>query len=285
MATPFWAFYPHPGGAKRRGLEVNTNGAVTWAACNTTETRTQTIWLPGPADATFKSGNEAVVTAAYGTQAVGGFRNVVVTSKGAGKTFLTASRSGGVPAYLAVDVFRPLEMLVRFVAIDTERWRSNLTAGKVQRLLEAVNLIYRYQGNVRFTPVGEMRRTTLTGLAREVDVDDMFDHTAVRDCGAQTTIYFVRRNDALAGHIRDLIMMEDVQAAPWDEMTLAHELGHRMGLDHPDPPLPSNLMNKTSVGDRHRYKIYLTMAQIRTITDVSKWATVPSHDPNICPAP
>jgi len=285
MAKPL-AFYPHPSGKKIRGLDIDDSGALAWAACRTKDTRSESIFLPGPADAVLRSDDTGVVQVSYGKYPIQGFYPVHVKSVGPGQTYIEATR-GDNYCFMYVTVFAPLTMQLAFKRIETEKWKSNLTVGKMQRLVENLNYIYSYQGNINFVAIGTPQKITIPGLPNVIDTDDIDNWTPHRDSGADTTIFFVKENDALAVNWSDLVIMEDSQTRPWDEMTCAHELGHRMGLRHPDPPLSFNLMNQTAVGDRNRMKIYLTQTQIETVTDKTKWKHKLSKgsDMDICEAP
>lgn len=269
MATP-WAFYPNPSGKKLRGLEI-TAGTLTWAACRTNDTRTESIFLPGPANAELDVEDSGVVEVKYGKTSAQGFVNLEVKSVGPGTSYIEAWRGDTDYCWMYVTVFPKITTSIAFKRVETEAWKSNLTNGKMQRLIENLNYIYSYQGNLAFTALGTPQKVTIPGLPAVFDTDDIVDWSPHRDCGADTTLFFVKETDALAVSWSDLIIMEDSQVKPWDEMTCAHELGHRFGLPHPEPALSFNLMNQTAVGDRNRMKIYLNRSQIETITNKSNW--------------
>ena len=133
-----------------------------------------------------------------------------------------------------MQVFAKTDVLVRFKRVKSDSWASTLSATKVGRLMKNLNYIYSYQGNFHFALAGPIQDETIGGLPATVEclkVGDWGDH---RDCGAKVNVFFVRRSNKLGHTERDLILMEDVQAAPFDEMTLAHEMGHFFGLHgHP----------------------------------------------------
>jgi hypothetical protein len=268
VADPRWL--PHAGTTFRRGVNVDATGTLTWAACNLGDTRRESIFL-NRAALTLDSSDKKVATLDYGPKTSSLHHPVHVVAKGTGPASLTATDAAGNTATLDVQVFPRTDVLVRFKRVKSDTWSGTLTATKVDRLMKNLNYIYSYQGNFHFALAGPIQDETIAGLSAIVErtlVDGWGDR---RDCGAQVTVFFVHESNKLGHTERDLILMEDVQAAPFDEMTLAHEMGHFFGLLHPNPVLPFNLMNQTAVGDRHRMKIFLTRKQIETITDKSKW--------------
>jgi hypothetical protein len=276
---PLWI--PHPGGIRRRGLDVQ-NSVLRWAACNQGDTRKESIYL-NDSGFTIASSNTAVATAAYGPKVPGvNAHPVHVTSVGPGKATLTATAANGKTAQLEVTVFAPTPLSISFKAVKSDNWTSTLTETKVQRLLKNLNYIYSYQGNFTFSMPRALGQVTIPGLPNIVPNDDIRNWGFYRDCSADMTVFYVKENDVLGVNFRDLIMMEDIQRVPFDEMTLAHEVGHRLGLRHPNPVLPSNLMNQTSVGDRHRMKIFLTRTQIETITNKANWKQTTNFDTAVC---
>jgi hypothetical protein len=278
-ADPRWL--PHPSGKFRRGLEVD-HGTLTWAALNQGDTRTKSIFI-NRKDLTLATSDAKVVTAEYGKPVSSYGPHVVhVASPGVGKATLTALAPDGRTATLEVESLRATGVLVRFFAVESDSWKSKLSAAKIDRLMKNLNYIYSYQGNFVFKLAGPMQTLKIAGLPAVVDVNDIMKWGQYRDCGADATVFFVPENSVLGANWRDLIIMEDSQKIPFDEMTLAHEMGHRFGLDHPDPPLPVNLMNQTAVGDRHRMKIFLTRAQIESITVKSNWNQLTFWDEAAC---
>jgi hypothetical protein len=275
---PVWL--PHPNGIRRRGLDIQ-NGVLTWAACNQGDTRRESIYL-NDYGLTLASSDPAVVTAAYGPKSGHRPYPVHVVARAPGKATLTATGKDGKSADLEIAVYGQTNLSISFKAVRTENWSSNLSAAKAVRLVKNLNYIYSYQGNFYFTMKGAPAHVDIPGLPDVVDNDDIDQWGWYRDCGADITVFFVKENDVLGTSWRDLIMMEDVQAPPHDEMTLAHEVGHRLGLRHPDPPLPSNLMNQTKVGDRHRMRIYLTRQQIERITNRANWKQMKSLEKTVC---
>lgn len=284
--APEWGFYPNPSGKKVRGLDIQ-DGTISWAACRTNDTRKESIFLPGPADATLDVEDSSVVEVSYGKLPVQGFYPIHVKSVGPGTSYIEAYRGETDYTWMYVTVFPKLTMQLSFKRVETEAWKSNLTIGKMQRLVENLNYIYSYQGNIAFTAIGTPKKVTIPGLANVVSTDIVDTWTEYRDIGADATIFFVKETDALAVNWSDLIIMEDSQNKPWDEMTCAHELGHRMNLRHPAPALSFNLMNQTGVGDRDRMKIYLNRTQIETVTNKSNWKQVQSQgtDADTCEMP
>jgi hypothetical protein len=285
MATA-WAFYPHPSGTKTRGLALNA-GTISWAACRTNDTRSVSIYLPGPPNATLDVEDPGVVEVSYGKTSVQGFYPVNVKSVGPGTSYIEAYRGDTDYTWMYVTVYPKLAMHLSFKRVETEKWKSNLTIGKMQRLVENLNYIYSYQGNISFTAIGTPKKVTIPGLDNVISTDIVSTWTPYRDSGADSTVFFVKETDALAVNWSDLVIMEDSQTRPWDEMTCAHELGHRMNLRHPAPSISFNLMNQTSVGDRDRMKIFLTRTQIETVTTKSNWKQIQSQgtDADTCEMP
>jgi hypothetical protein len=267
--SPTWL--PHPGGTNRRGLDVH-HGVLRWAACNKDDTRKESIFVNQSGLRLTSSGLETV-TAEYGPKPRHGPFPVHVTAKKAGKATLTATAEDGKTAALEVEVFAPITLRVKFKAVRSGKRRSHLSATKAGRLLKNLNYIYSYQGNLRFETQGAPEYEDIPGLHSEVDVDEVQKWDGYRDEGADITVFFVHKakRPDLAETWYDLILMDDPWPAPKDEMTLAHEVGHRLGLDHPEPPLPGNLMNQTKVGDRNRMHIFLTRQQIEFVTKKSNW--------------
>lgn len=265
--APQWL--PHPGGRKRRGLDVK-DGVLQWAACNQGDVRRESIFV-NQSGLDFKSSDLGIVTASYGIKPEQGAWPVNIDTKGTGYATVTATGGDGSSAVLEVNSYEPITLSVKFKNVRTDAWTSTFGASKAVRLIKNANYIYSYQGNIHFSMKGDLTEEYIPGLGAIVPTNDITKWGKYRDCAADVTVFFVKENDALGVNWKDLIMMEDSQPYPYDEMTFAHELGHRMGLPHPSPPLSFNLMNQTAVGDRHRLKIFLTRKQIETIRDPSKW--------------
>jgi hypothetical protein len=276
MSTPP-TWLPHPGGKKpfginRRGLDVDENGVLRWAACNKGDTRKESIFL-NHAGLELVSSGPGMVTAEYGKHTGHGPYPVHVIAKSPGKATLSAADDDGKTAALEVHVFPALHLRVNFKAVRSGKRKSHLSASKASRLLKNLNYIYSYQGNLHFEMQGAPEYVDIPDLPAEVDVDTVKEWEDYEDDGADITVFFVHKckRPDLAATWEDRIILDDPWPPPKDEMTFAHEVGHRLGLDHPDPPLPGNLMNQTKVGDRNRLHIFLSREQIEFITKKSNW--------------
>jgi hypothetical protein len=278
-STPKWL--PHAGGIKRRGLDIGADGTIQWAACNNGDIRKTSVFLNQPG-CTLAAAPANVVKVEYGKKPIEGRHPVEISSLMAGKAEVSATTKDGKVAKLALEVYPAVNLTIAFKAVRTDGWKSTFSANKALRLMKNVNYIYSYQGNLRFSMLGSVTEQYIPALPAVVPTDDIVKWDDYRDCSADITVFFVRNNDALGVSWKDLIMMEDTQPPPYDEMTFAHECGHRVGLPHPDPPLKSNLMNQTSVGDRHRMRIYLTRNQIERITNRSNWNRTSLKDAVVC---
>lgn len=265
--APQWL--PHPSGTKRRGLDVQ-DGVLCWAACNKGDVRRESIFVNQPG-LEFTSSDLGIVTAAYGLKPEQGAWPVNISTKGSGFATVTATGGDGSSAVLELNSYEPITLSVKFKNVRSDSWVSTFGASKAVRLIKNANYIYSFQGNINFTMKGDLEEQTIAGLPAVVTTGEIVNWGPYRDCSANTTVFFVPENDKLGVSWKDLIMMEDSQPHPYDEMTFAHELGHRLGLPHPNPSLSFNLMNQTAVGDRHRLKIFLTRKQIERIRDPANW--------------
>src|SRR5512135_958279 len=98
MATqPKWL--PRRDGKQRRGLEVEPDGRLSWAAVNKGTTRTTSIWINQPG-LKFQSSNTAVVEAKYGSNSVSGAYAVSLEGLHQGEATVTAYDTYGRKADL-----------------------------------------------------------------------------------------------------------------------------------------------------------------------------------------
>jgi len=274
---PKWL--PRRGGGQRRGLEVNAGGTVTWASLREGEARNTSVFV-NMRDLTFMSTNSSVVEARYGRGGGTGYYPVVLKPKGTGTATILAL-NGLLPSTLEIAVYPQRTLTVAFRKVRTASWTARATEAYANNLIDVANALYRYQGNLRLRKFGPIDTVEIAGLPAAVDrrgADGFQSWSCHVHASADITVFFVNdyENSAAgggqwAGQYRNWMVFEPSISANMSGMVFAHEMGHFFGLNHPRPALPSNLLNQSSVGDRHRYKSFLNRTQIQKITDKSSW--------------
>ncbi|MEZ6130848.1 MAG: hypothetical protein R3C59_19430 [Planctomycetaceae bacterium] len=274
---PKWL--PRRGGGQRRGVEVNTAGVMTWASLREGDARTTSVFV-NMRDLNLVSMNTSVVEARYGRGGGSGYYPVILTPTGTGTTTVLAI-NGALPSVLNIAVYPQRTLTVAFRKVRTAAWTAHATDAYASNLIDVANALYRYQGNLRLRKFGPIDTVEIPGLPAAVDRGGAagFESWSCHVHGsADITVFFVPdyENSAAgggqwAGQFRNWMVFEPSISANMSGMVFAHEMGHFFGLNHPSPSLPNNLLNQSSVGDRHRYRSFLNRTQIETITDRSNW--------------